>query len=122
MKTINQMALLVGSGILLVSLSFSTASAQAKPKGKEWKVSEADAKKKSTVKSDDASIAAGKDIWAQQCKSCHGAKGAGDGAKADKLEISIVDFGSKEFQDLTSVFEIISSEIFSNDSTTCLLV
>lgn len=100
MKTIKQMALVMGAGVLLVSLSVGTLSAQTKPRGKEWKVPEADSKKKSTVKGDDA-VAAGKDIWAQQCKSCHGAKGKGDGAKAEKLEISMADFTSKEFQDLT---------------------
>lgn len=101
MKTINRMALLMGTGAFLVTLSFGTASAQAKPKGKEWKVPEAEAKKKSTVKDDDATIKAGKDIWAQQCKSCHGVKGLGDGAKAEKLEITPGDFSSKETQDLS---------------------
>ena len=101
MKTINQMALLMGAGIFLVTLSFGTASAQAKPKGKEWKVAEADAKKKSTVKDDEATVKAGKDIWTQQCKSCHGVKGLGDGAKAEKLEITCGDFSSAEVQDLS---------------------
>ncbi len=98
MKTISQMALVMG---VLVTLSLGTASAQDKPKGKEWKAPEADAKKKSAVKSDDAAVKAGKDLWAQQCKSCHGVKGAGDGPKAEKLEISIADFASKEVQDQT---------------------
>lgn len=101
MKTIKQMALLLGAGVILVSLSAGTLSAQTKPKGKEWKVPEAEAKKKSAVKADDTNIAAGKDIWTQQCKSCHGPKGKGDGAKAEKLEISMADFTSKEFQDLS---------------------
>lgn len=101
MKTINRMALLMGTGIFLVTLSFGTASAQEKPKGKEWKVPEADAKKKSTVKMDDATTKAGKDIWTQHCKSCHGVKGLGDGAKAEKLEISAGDFSSAETQDLS---------------------
>lgn len=100
MKTIKQMALLLGAGVILVSLSAGTLSAQTKPKGKEWKVPEVDSKKKSTVKGDDA-VTAGKEIWVQQCKSCHGVKGKGDGAKAEKLEISMVDFTTKEFQDLT---------------------
>lgn len=101
MKTINRMALIVGASIFLVTFSFGSLSAQEKPKGKEWKVSEADAKIKSSVKSDDATIAAGKDIWSQQCKSCHGAKGLGDGAKAEKLEISCGDFSSKDIQSLS---------------------
>jgi mono/diheme cytochrome c family protein len=101
MKTINQMALVMGTGIFLAALSFGTANAQTKPKGKEWKVSEADAKKKSAIKSDDAAIKTGKDIWTQHCKSCHGVKGEGDGAKAAKLEITCGDFSSSETQNLS---------------------
>lgn len=83
-------------------MSFGTAKAQAKPKGKEWKVADADAKKKSAVKNDDeATIKAGKDVWNVQCKSCHGAKGLGDGPKAEKIDISCGDFSSKEIQDLS---------------------
>ncbi len=101
MKTINRMALLMGAGAFLVTFSFGTVNAQDKPKGKEWKVADADAKKKSAVKEDDASVKAGKDIWAQQCKSCHGIKGLGDGPKAEKLEITPGDFSSAETQALS---------------------
>lgn len=101
MKTINRMALFIGASIFLLSFTSASLRAQEKPKGKEWKVPEADAKIKSTVKADDATIAAGKDIWAQQCKSCHGAKGLGDGAKAEKIEISCGDFSSKDVQSLS---------------------
>ena len=98
MKTIKQMALFMGAGILLVSLSAGTLSAQTKPAGKPWDVKAEGAKLKNPVKSDDASIKAGKDVWAQQCKSCHGATGKGDGSKAEKIEISIPDFTGKDFQ------------------------
>ncbi|SHG85218.1 Cytochrome C oxidase, cbb3-type, subunit III [Flavobacterium fluvii] len=88
---------------VLAALSFTqNTNAQAKPKGKEWKVPAADAAKKSTVKAGDASaIAAGKEIWARDCKSCHGVKGLGDGSKAAKIDISCGDFSSKEFQSLS---------------------
>jgi mono/diheme cytochrome c family protein len=76
-----------------------TTNAQAKPKGKEWKVPAADAGKKSTVKAGDAAaISEGKAIWGKDCKSCHGVKGLGDGTKAEKIDISCGDFSSKEFQ------------------------
>ncbi len=102
MKKVNQIALLLSAGVFLVAMSFGTAKAQAKPKGKEWKVADADAKKKSAVKNDDeATIKAGKDVWNVQCKSCHGAKGLGDGPKAEKIDISCGDFSSKEIQDLS---------------------
>lgn len=95
METIKKIALY--SCILSSSLLF----AQEKPKGKEWKVPEASAKMKSAIKADDASIKAGKEIWAQNCKSCHGVKGLGDGAKAEKIDISCGDFSSNEFQSLS---------------------
>lgn len=102
MKKVNQIALLLSASVFLVAMSFGTANAQAKPKGKEWKVADADAKKKSAVKNDDeATIKAGKDVWNVQCKSCHGVKGLGDGPKAEKIDISCGDFSSKEIQDLS---------------------
>lgn len=88
-------------GLLIVALSSTVMLAQTKPKGKEWKVPDADAKKKSAIKADDAAIKAGKDIWVKECKSCHGSKGLGDGAKAEKIDISCGDFSSAEVQNLS---------------------
>ena len=98
----NMKKILFGLAILAAFTFTQTADAQAKPKGKEWKVPAADAKKKSPVKlSDAAAISAGKAIWVKDCKSCHGVKGLGDGTKAEKIDISCGDFSSKEFQSLT---------------------
>jgi mono/diheme cytochrome c family protein len=98
----NMKKILFGLAILAAFTFTQTADAQAKPKGKEWKVPAADAKKKSPVKLSDASaISAGKAIWVKDCKSCHGVKGLGDGSKAEKIDISCGDFSSKEFQSLT---------------------
>ena len=88
-----------GVAILAAFMFTQTSNAQAKPKGKEWKVPAADASKKSTVKAGDAAaISEGKAIWGKDCKSCHGVKGLGDGPKAEKIDISCGDFSSKEFQ------------------------
>jgi mono/diheme cytochrome c family protein len=84
--------------ILCISLS---VSAQDKPKGKPWPAPEAAVKTKNPVKADEASIKEGKDLFAQNCKSCHGAKGKGDGTKAEKIEISCGDFSSDEFAKVT---------------------
>ena len=74
MKNLKQ--ILFGLTILATFTFTQTANAQAKPKGKEWKVPAADASKKSTVKADDAAaIGEGKTIWGRDCKSCHGVKG-----------------------------------------------
>jgi mono/diheme cytochrome c family protein len=43
-------------------------------------------------------IDAGADIYAQQCASCHGDEGLGDGAKASNLKTYPGDFSSDEFK------------------------
>lgn len=54
---------------------------------------------KSTVNLKDATvIATGKDLWAKQCKSCHGTKGLGDGPKGAMLKTNPGDFTSTAFQ------------------------
>ncbi|MCX6290915.1 MAG: cytochrome c [Bacteroidetes bacterium] len=85
----------------VLMLSLPAANAQDKPKGKEWAVPEKEAAKKSEIKFDANAVAAGKDLWAQNCKSCHGTKGLGDGSKAAKIDISCGDFSSKETQDIS---------------------
>ena len=84
--------------LLSVSMLFACAAwAQEKPKGKPWPAPESAVKMKNPVKADDASIKEGKDLYAQHCKSCHGAKGKGDGTKAEKIDISCGDFTGEEF-------------------------
>lgn len=73
----------------------------SKPRGAAWKVPAADAKKVSKIKADAANIAAGKEIWVKECKSCHGTKGLGDGTKAEKIEISCGNFSYASFQSQT---------------------
>jgi mono/diheme cytochrome c family protein len=100
MKNLKQ--ILFGIAVVTVLMFTQTTNAQAKPKGKEWKVPAADASKKSTVKAGDAAaLSEGKAIWGKDCKSCHGVKGLGDGTKAAKIDISCGDFSSKEFQSLS---------------------
>lgn len=40
----------------------------------------------------------GRTLYAQQCRSCHGTKGKGDGAKAATLKTEMPDFTSSEFK------------------------
>lgn len=98
MKKMNQMALIVSTGIIGIMLSAGSANAQAKPKGKPWNAPESSAKAKSPAKSDESTIKDGKAIYTQHCKSCHGVKGVGDGDKAKKIEISCGDFTSQDFK------------------------
>jgi mono/diheme cytochrome c family protein len=53
---------------------------------------------KNPVKADQASIATGKTLYAQHCKSCHGKEGLGDGPKAAQLSTPSGDFTVEAFQ------------------------
>ena len=53
------------------------------------------------VKSDATSIATGKELYTQHCKSCHGTKGKGDGPKAAQLDTESGDFTKPDFQKQT---------------------
>ena len=53
------------------------------------------------VKSDATSIASGKALFSQHCKSCHGTKGKGDGPKAAQLDTESGDFTKADFQKQT---------------------
>lgn len=59
---------------------------------KPWAVPEKNAKMANPVKSDATSLATGKTLYNQHCKSCHGAKGKGDGTKASQLDTECGDF------------------------------
>jgi mono/diheme cytochrome c family protein len=85
---------LVLSGIVL--LSFTYVQKTQKP----WPTPEKYQKMKNTVKSDAASIAEGKALWNKHCKSCHGAKGLGDGTKAASLETFPGNFTKPDFKAL----------------------
>jgi len=82
-------------------LNVQQISAQDKPKGKAWPAPESALKMKNPAKADESSIKEGKDLYAQHCKSCHGAKGKGDGPKAEKIDISCGDFSAPEMSKVT---------------------
>lgn len=95
MKTlINKNFLL--AGIVMFVLAFMTMSFNNKfqDKKKPWNVPEASKKAKNPVKADDAAIAAGKTLYMKHCKSCHGAKGLGDGPKSKELDTPCGDFST----------------------------
>lgn len=88
--------LLAGVVLFSTCMLFSSTAFAQKPAGKPWPAPETAVKMKNPVKSDAGSLKEGKDLYAQHCKSCHGAKGKGDGSKAEKIDISCGDFGSAE--------------------------
>lgn len=90
---------LVTGLVLLASLSIS---AQNKPKGKAWPAPATAVKMKNPVKCDDASMKLGKELYTKNCKSCHGTGGKGDGAKAEKIDISCGDFTTADFAKISA--------------------
>ena len=67
----------------LTGISFTMINNQEK---KPWPVPDNFKKMKNAVASNATSIADGKTLWNTHCKSCHGAKGMGDGSKAAQLK------------------------------------
>jgi mono/diheme cytochrome c family protein len=65
---------------------------------KPWIVPDKYKTMKNSVASDGESIAAGKTLWITHCKSCHGAKGMGDGPKAAQLKTEPGDFSKADVQ------------------------
>ncbi len=79
---------------------FIATSFTLKPleQNKPWPVPEAAKNKKNPVKSDAQTLATGKALWSKHCKSCHGAKGLGDGSKAAQLDTEAGDFSKPATQ------------------------
>lgn len=71
---------------------------QDQPKGKPWDIPEKYKKMENPVKGDKSTLKIGKMMYTKHCKSCHGAKGLGDGPKAPKLKTFPGNFSSKEFK------------------------
>ena len=82
---------------LLLSFIVLLVPSQKKP----WPVPDAAKSKKNPVATSSASVAAGKTLWDTHCKSCHGAKGLGDGPKASQLNTEPGDFSKNDFQSQT---------------------
>ena len=99
MKTTQKaMTLLVTIIIAVVFVIGNTVNAQ-QAKAKAWPVPDKNKTMKAAVNLKDATvISTGKDLWAKNCKSCHGAKGLGDGPKGASLKTFPGDFSSAAFQ------------------------
>jgi mono/diheme cytochrome c family protein len=82
----------------LTGISFTIINNQEK---KPWAVPDSFKKMKTAVPSSAESIAEGKTLYATHCKSCHGAKGLGDGSKAAQLKTEPGDFSKADFQSQT---------------------
>ncbi len=86
------------SGLFAIGLlAFVPKSSFQEP----WKVPDAAKNKANPVKSDAESLANGKALYNQHCKSCHGTKGKGDGPKASTLDTDCGDFTKPAFKSQT---------------------
>jgi len=103
MKKSIQHVMLFLAGIAVTGLLFHGSSLagdgqKEKQTGKPWPCPEKFAQMANPIKPDDGILAAGKEVWERQCKSCHGKTGRGDGVKAKNLDITPGDFTSDEYQ------------------------
>ncbi len=84
--------------LFTLTILLAVASIVNAQKAKPWDAPEKFKTIKNPVKSDDASIKAGKALYDKNCASCHGKTGLGDGPKARGLETFPGDFSKAEFQ------------------------
>ena len=89
-------SLLFASLFLIALMSFVSRS-QNDP----WPVPDKYKNMPNPVKSDATSLATGKALYNQHCKSCHGTKGKGDGPKAAQLDTECGDFTKADCQNQT---------------------
>ena len=88
---------------ILFSIMFVTVFMAFVPRNANdpWPVPDKYKNMPNPVKSDATSIATGKELYTQHCKSCHGTKGKGDGPKAAQLDTESGDFTKADFQKQT---------------------
>lgn len=92
---------IVAIAVFVIGLIAASFTIKVQPTQKAWPVPAADKAKKNPVASSAESIKAGKELWSTFCKSCHGAKGLGDGTKAAQLKTEPGDFSLASFQSQT---------------------
>lgn len=83
--------------VLITGLLAASFTLKMNDQPEPWSVPAAAKAKKNPVASDAESIKAGKTLWNTHCKSCHGAKGLGDGTKAAQLKTEPGDFSKPGF-------------------------
>ncbi len=86
--------------VLFTLLIFGMANfVMAQKAGAAWVIPDKYKTMKNTVKATDASVmTTGKELFNKHCKSCHGAKGLGDGPKSATLKTIVPSFKEKAFQ------------------------
>jgi len=107
-KAITLLVTMIIAVVFVLGNSVNAQQAKAKP----WTVPDKNKTIKAAVNLKDATVISNdKDLWAKNCKSCHGAKGLGDGPKGASLKTLPGDFTVAAFQGMTD------GEIFFKTST-----
>ena len=97
-KIITLLVTIIITVVFVLGNSVNAQQAKAKP----WSVPDKNKSMKAAVSLKDQNvISSGKDLWAKNCKSCHGAKGLGDGPKSASLKTNPGDFSVAAFQGQT---------------------
>ena len=78
----NRAVITVALGLILLVLSRSLPAAEEE----KWSAPSGAAERKNPVESGPKSIAVGKEVYTNECVTCHGAKGKGDGKASAQLE------------------------------------
>jgi mono/diheme cytochrome c family protein len=95
MKNSIRLAVLFCTAIIFVTANIVLAQTA----GGAWTIPTKYKSMKSTVKAGDPSInTVGKDLFTKNCKSCHGAKGLGDGPKSASLKTLVPSFAVAKFK------------------------
>jgi mono/diheme cytochrome c family protein len=97
MKMKKHLTLVVSSFFIIGLLAFMPKKTVQEP----WPVPDAYKNKVNPLKGNAESVATGKTLYNQHCKSCHGTKGKGDGPKASQLDTDCGDFTKASFQSQT---------------------
>ena len=88
-------------GILFIAVIFAAGLVSFAADQAPWVVPAKDKAVKNPVASSKENVAEGKNLYSLHCKSCHGAKGLGDGTKAKGLKGDLGDFSSAKFHEQT---------------------
>lgn len=84
--------------VLITGFIAASFTLKVNDQNKPWPVPDVAKNKKNPVKSDAQTLATGKALWSKHCKSCHGAKGLGDGSKAAQLDTEAGNFSKPATQ------------------------
>jgi len=95
MKNLKQIMII---GVVLI---FGISATSVGQKSKPWVVPADFKTMQNPVKSDAASIQAGKDLFNKNCAACHGRTGLGDGPKSKGLKTHVASFLTTECQSQT---------------------